>query len=47
MSKCKHVEEFLQKPILEVIYRLSEDFICSRCNERITIDDIINEIKEK
>lgn len=47
INKCKHVDEFLKKPIIELINILGKDFICSYCNKKVTIDDIINEVKEK
>lgn len=46
MNKCKHIEEFMNIPIKELFILLSNNFICSYCGERVTIDDIINEVKE-
>lgn len=46
MKKCKHVDEFMKKPIIKVIHILSKDFVCPCCDERVTLDDIINEMKE-
>lgn len=47
MEKCKHVQEFIEKPIVEVIRILSkDDFICPYCGQKVTMDDMINEMKE-
>lgn len=46
MSKCKHVEGFMNIPIIKLFEILKDDFICSNCGNKVTLDDVINEIKE-